>query len=60
MGRAMNPGSGVLQIDGKPVATHAFSRASDEWREFRRTLQTALELPRLSNLMRPKRPHCVV
>ena len=28
----------ILQIDGKPVATHAFSRASDEWREFRRNL----------------------
>ena len=32
----------ILQIDGKPVATHVFSRASDEWREFRRNLANRL------------------
>ena len=32
----------ILQIDGKPVARHAFSRASDEWREFRRNLASRL------------------
>ena len=32
----------ILQIDGKPVATHVFSRASEEWREFRRNLTNRL------------------
>ncbi|HEY5811480.1 MAG TPA: hypothetical protein VIT23_02355 [Terrimicrobiaceae bacterium] len=32
----------ILQIDGKPVATHVFSRASGEWREFRRNLAERL------------------
>ena len=32
----------ILQIDGKPVATHVFSRASEEWREFRRNLANRL------------------
>ena len=32
----------ILHIDGKPVARHVFSRASDEWREFRRNLASRL------------------
>jgi hypothetical protein len=32
----------ILQIDGKPVATHVFSRAPEEWGEFRRNLANRL------------------
>jgi hypothetical protein len=34
----------ILQIHGKSVAIHVFSRASEEWREFRRNLANRLEI----------------
>ena len=32
----------ILQIDGKPVATHAFLKASEAWLDFRRDLAARL------------------
>jgi hypothetical protein len=32
----------ILQIDGKPVATHVFLQASEAWLEFRRELAARL------------------
>jgi hypothetical protein len=46
----------ILQVDGKPVATHLFSRASEEWREFRRNLANRLGITSPIDFGVPLRP----